>query len=166
MRVPIRKPGKYTHAASDRHVTAGKLQEYRNELERLFSESRPRAIAEVKRLAELGDFSENAEYQIAKGRLRGINERIDELNKAINGAIVIDSGTGNGTVQIGSRVTIVIGGKEKKYQLLGSAETDPEQGIISQASPLGAALIGRRVGQKFTATLAGKEVECTVLSVE
>ena len=90
MRVPIRKPGKYTHDQPDLHLTRDKLNELTNELERLRTEIRPRAMKEVSRLAEMGDFSENAAYQIAKGRLRGMNERILDLEAAIGKVILIE----------------------------------------------------------------------------
>ncbi|MFH1207133.1 MAG: GreA/GreB family elongation factor [Patescibacteria group bacterium] len=165
MRVPIRKPGQYTHYKPDPHVTAEKLQEFKDELEKLKHGVQPRAISEVKRLAELGDFSENAAYQIAKGKLRGLNERIQELEDAIKKAIVITHNSHAGSIQIGSRVTIEMDGKQKIYQLLGSAESDPDQGIISHTSPLGSALIGKKLGDTFTVKLAKKEMFCKVLQV-
>lgn len=166
MQVPIRKPGKFTHHKPDRHITEKKLREFEVELDKLKRVSQPRAILEVKRLAELGDFSENAEYQIAKGRLRGINERMLQLEDAVKQAIVIPSGSQTDQVRLGNRVTIKLAGEQKSYLLLGPAETDPDKGIISHTSPLGAALIGKKVGETFTITLAEKEVECTVLHIE
>ncbi|MFA5134507.1 MAG: GreA/GreB family elongation factor [Patescibacteria group bacterium] len=165
MRVPIRKPGQYTHAKPDRNVTAEKLQEFKQELRKLVRVVRPPAIAEVKRLADLGDFSENAEYQIAKGRLRGINARILELEGAIKSAIVIRLGSATGRIRIGSRVTVRMDGEQKTYRLLGSAESDPGKGVISHASPIGMALVGKKAGDMFTVTLANRQVQCTVLSV-
>ncbi|MBU0598454.1 GreA/GreB family elongation factor [Patescibacteria group bacterium] len=166
MRVPIRKSGQYTHAKPDRHITKGKLQEFKEELGRLKRIHQPRAISEVKRLAEMGDFSENAAYQIAKGRLRGINERMLQLEDAVKKAIVIKPGSHTDLIQIGHHVTIVIAGEQKKYLILGSTETDPEKGIISHTSPLGKSLIGKKVGDTFTIKLANKEVECKILHIE
>ncbi|MFA6553720.1 MAG: GreA/GreB family elongation factor [Patescibacteria group bacterium] len=165
MRVPIRKPGQYTHYQPDPHVTAEKLQQFKDELDKLLHRVRPHAISEVKRLAELGDFSENAAYQIAKGKLRGMNERIQELEDAIKKAIVITAGGDTGRIRIGHRVTFAMAGQEKTYTLLGSAESSPDRGIISHSSPIGAALIGKKAGDSFKIRLARKEVACTILKV-
>ncbi|MFA6098322.1 MAG: GreA/GreB family elongation factor [Patescibacteria group bacterium] len=166
MQVPKRKPGKYTHHQIDPYLTREKLQSYKDELERLKIKKQPYAISEVKRLAEMGDFSENAAYQIAKGRLRGINERIDQLEEAVKRAVIIDTNDSSGSVRIGHRVTVAIGGEQKIFQILGSAESDPQQGIISFTSPIGAALIGKRIGEIFTVKLGNKEQRCEVLKIE
>lgn len=166
MRIPIRKPGKYTHYKIDPYLTPAKLQACQDELHKLIKTIRPGLIEEVKRLSELGDFSENAEYQIAKGRLRGANERISTLEQAIKRAVVIDPKNNSGTVQIGSKVTVVMFGQEKVYQILGSTEADPAHGIISFTSPLGASLMGKSAGQTFEAMLGQREVKCQIIKIE
>jgi transcription elongation factor GreA len=166
MRVPIRKPGKYTFQKRDPNITQAKFDELKKELDHLEKNSRPRAITEMQRLAELGDFSENAAYQMAKGKLRGINERIAELEKDLKFAVIITPVPNNGIVQLGTSVTIEIDGKQRTYTLLGSAETDPQQGIISHQSPIGSALLGRRVGDVVSVKLAEKNVSCRIVSIQ
>lgn len=166
MRVPIRKPGKYTNQKKDVFITVNKLQEFKDELKKIKNIARPHAMIEVKRLSELGDFSENAEYQIAKGKLRGLNARIDELEEAIKKAKLIKTGVGSGNVQIGSFVTIEQDGQIKKYLVLGSAESDPIKGIISHTSPLGSALIGKKEGDCFNIKIADKQIKCNVIKIE
>jgi len=146
MQIPFRKPGKYSQIKSDPLMTQAKIDELKRKLEKLLAD-RPRAAKEVARLAELGDFSENVEYQLAKGRLRGINDRIFRLEREINDAEIIKPSKNTGTVQIGSVVTVECAGKEKTYQILGSSETKPEKGIISYTSPIGSALMRKRVGE-------------------
>lgn len=164
MQVPIRKPGKYTHEKRDPHVTREKFDELKEELERLKTVQQPRAIVEVKRLAEMGDFSENAAYSIAKGRLRGINDRINILTEYLKHVVIITP-KNTGTVQLGSTVTVEINGKQKTFTILGSSETDPTLGIISHKSPVGAALMGHRVGDTIEIQLAGKRVGCRVVGI-
>ena len=166
MRVPIRKPGKYTNRKPDRHITIRKSKEFKEELEKLQNKNLPQAISEVKRLAEMGDFSENAAYQMAKGRLRGINQRILDLEEAVKHAIVIKPGGDTDLVRLGHRVTLEMSGNKKEYLLLGSTETNPEKGIISHTSPLGTALIGKKVGDSFTIKLVKKIIECRILKIE
>lgn len=134
---------------SDPMLTAKKAKELEQKLERLKHSSRPRAAEEVKRLAELGDFSENVEYQLAKGKLRGINQGILTIENQLKHAIIIDPQKQVNTISIGHTVTISSGKTEKTYLILGSSETDPQKGIISHVSPLGSALLGHKIGDSI-----------------
>jgi transcription elongation factor GreA len=166
MRVPIRKAGKYTFFKADPNLTPEKFSELKNNLEKLIKRVRPRLAEEVKRLAAFGDFSENAEYQIAKGKLRGINERILQIEDLVKRAVIIAPTRGDGIVRLGSQVTVKVNGKEKTYLLLGSEETSPGEGVISNNSPLGAALMGRWVGERIKLKLADKEVEYEIIDIK
>jgi len=165
MQVPIRKPDRYTHQKSDPRLTPAKLVEFQQKLKRL-KEQRPRLAEEVKRLSETGDFSENAGYQTAKARLRGMNQRILELEEQISHAEIIAPAGDVSRVQLGHRVTVEIDGTQATYQILGSAETDPSQGVISHNSPIGSALMGRRVGDVFTFGSVAKTIKCRVVRIE
>ncbi len=166
MQIPYRKPGKFSQLPIDHFLTQSKLDELKNELERLKKYLRPQAAAEVARLAELGDFSENVEYQLAKGRLRGINYRILSLEFQCNQAVIIEENAVNTVVRVGHTVTVENNGKQRTFQILGSAETDPRQGVISHVSPVGAALLGRAVGEVVRVQLAGREVEYVILAIQ
>jgi transcription elongation factor GreA len=166
MRVPIRKPGQYTHSKPDPHLTEEKFRELKNNLERLTKSSRPRAAEEVKRQALDGDFSENHGYQMAKGRLRGINQRILEIEDHLKRAIIIKPQKNIEKVQLGNQVTVKIGGQEKTYLILGSSETNPRAGVISHNSPVGAALLDRRVGDVIKIKLAGQTKEYKIVKIE
>lgn len=146
-------------------MTEAKFNELKRELEKL-KNRRPQAAAEVARLAELGDFSENAEYQLAKGRLRGTNNAILRLENELSQAVIIKSSGQTDTMQLGSTVTVESEGEQKTYQILGSAETNPEQGIISHNSPIGAALMGRRVGEEIRVKFANREGVYKVIRIE
>lgn len=165
MQTPYRKPGKYTNLKPDPLITKGKFDKLKKELEKL-KQIKPAAAAETARLADLGDFSENAGYQFAKGRLRGINRRILELESQLDHAEIIETDTQTDTVALGHKVTVEVNGKQKIFQILGSAETDPSAGIISQHSPLGSALVGCKVGDKVRVKSGEREVEYKILKIE
>lgn len=165
MRTPIRKPGKYTHHKPDPHLSPAKLEELRSKLRKL-KEVHPRAAEEVKRLGEMGDFSENAGYAIAKGRLRGINQRMLELERELRDVEVITPSGNKEKIQLGHQVTVTISGKQKTYLILGSSEADPTKGIISHASPMGKALMGHKVGDGVKFQSAGKNFDCVVVKIE
>lgn len=166
MRVPTRKPkpGEPAPEPIDVHITHEKYNELSATYERLTKTVRPRLAEEVKRLAEMGDFSENAAYQIAKGRLRGLNSRIDRIDYQLKHAIIIEPG-GTGIVQLGSTATVEVNGKEKTYRILGSTEVDLDKGIISHNSPLGQALLGKRVGETAVLKREGGEILYTVKDI-
>lgn len=166
MRVPYRKPGKYSNLAPDPFLTEAKFLELEAKLKRLKTIDRPHYITEVKRLAELGDFSENVEYQLAKGKLRGINSAVEKIENQLKDAEIIRPQTETGTVQIGHTVTVETGGQRKTFQILGSTETNPLKGIISYSSPIGVALLGRVVGEVIAVKLPGREVEYKILKIE
>ncbi|MBT4153042.1 MAG: transcription elongation factor GreA [Candidatus Magasanikbacteria bacterium] len=167
MQLPKRKPGKYANQPLDPFLTQQKFDELSAKLNTLIKHSRPKWATEVSRLAELGDFSENVEYQLAKGKLRGINSAILKIQYQIDHAQIITPPKGtHAKIRIGSTVTISSEGNEKIYQILGRSETNPDKGIISHTSPIGAALLSHKVGDSVELTLPNKTISCTIIRVE
>lgn len=165
MQVPIRKKETYIKPKPDPYLTESKFDDLKNKLEKLKSHTRPRAAEEVKRLAEMGDFSENVGYQVAKGRLRGLNQKIIEIEDHLKNAIIFRPNKNTQVIGLGHQVTLEINGQEKIYTILGSSETDPTAGIISHNSPIGAALLGHQVGEKIKIKLANKEKEFRIIKI-
>ncbi|MFH0779829.1 MAG: GreA/GreB family elongation factor [Parcubacteria group bacterium] len=164
MQVPKRKSENFKRTKADPIMTKAKYLELKEKLARLL-QKRPALIEETQRLAQLGDFSENAEYQIAKGKLRGTNNRILELEYQINHAEIIEP-TQGGHCQVGSRITVELNGTKKTFEILGSCETNPSVGVISRHSPIGSALIGSREGDTVKIQLANKEATCKIIKIE
>lgn len=157
MRVPIRKGDDRVFAPKDYYLSPTKYRELEVELDRL-SSKRPVLAAEVKRLAEMGDFSENAGYQLAKGRLRGLNQRILDLNDRLKKAEIITANEDVSFVQIGHTVNLQSNTGQKTYTILGGSESNPSQGIISHLSPLGSALLGKKVGDSVIINKKGYKI--------
>ena len=166
MQTPQRKPGKYAGQKPDPYLTESKFNELKNKLERLKKNSQPKAREEVKRLAEMGDFSENAAYQIAKGRLRGMNQAILDIEDHLKRAIIINKAVNFDCVQLGNVITVEVGEKIRKFQILGSSETNPLSGIISYNSPIGSALLGARIGDVVSIRLTTGEKRYKILKIE
>lgn len=164
MQVPKRKPGKYTFVKTDLNLTAAKFAELSAELSRL-ARIQPEAAAEAGRQAEMGDRSDNAGYAAAKARLRWLNDRIDELTNMLKRAVIIKPSAA-GRVGLGSLVTVEIAGRQKTFQILGSQETNPGKGIISQSSPIGAALLGKAAGETAKIKLKNGEAECKIVKIK
>lgn len=164
MQLPKRKPPKFNLFQTDPLLTQDKFEELERKLNRLLAD-RPRQADEVHRLAQNGDFSENAEYQMAKGKLRSMNDMIDRLQHQLDHSEII-SVSGTDTVSIGHTVTVVCDGTQRAYHILGSTETNPKAGVISHNSPIGSALIGHRVGDVVTVKLPAREIEYTIIVIE
>ncbi len=165
MQVPIRKKETYIKPKPDPYLTEAKFIELKNKLERLKTHTRPQAALEVKRLAEMGDFSENVGYQVAKGRLRGLNQRILEIEDHLKNALIFYPNKNTQVVQLGHTVILEINGKQKTYTILGSSETNPTGGVISHNSPIGSALLGHRVGDEVKVTLTDKEIIYKIIKI-
>jgi transcription elongation factor GreA len=163
MRVPTRRYD-VVRQAPDPHITPAKYDELQAKLHKLKNTTRFKWMTEVARMAEMGDFSENHGYQVAKGKLRGVNAKILELEDQLRKAVIIEASV-DGRVAIGSTVVVQVDGQAKTYQILGSVETDPLAGIISHTSPLGALLLGRRAGEAWIATVNGRERHYQIISV-
>jgi transcription elongation factor GreA len=128
----------------------------RDELDRLKRVDRhaiTKAIAEAR---AHGDLSENAEYHAAREKQSFIEGRIAELEMKVGNAEVIDPPTSGDRITFASTVLLEDeSGKEIRYQIVGSDETDPARGRISILSPLARTLIGKSVGARVTAQLPG-----------
>ncbi len=148
MRLPTRKSEKerLMNQEVDNFYTPQKIERMKRDLEDLTRNQRRPAAEEVARTAQMGDLSENAAYQFAKQHLRKINDRITMLEERLKHAIPIQQNTVDGKVHIGSTVTVKIGARETTFEILGSSESNPSRGRISHKSPLGAALMGQRIG--------------------
>jgi transcription elongation factor GreA len=137
-------------------MTRPGFERLRDELDRLKRIDRhviTKAIAEAR---AHGDLSENAEYHAAREKQGFIEGRIAELEAKVGNAEVIDPPTSGDRVTFASTVLLEDeSGKEIRYQIVGSDETDPARGRISVMSPLARTLIGKNVGDRVTAQLPG-----------
>ncbi len=110
--------------------------------------SLPSLISETAAAAAEGDRSDNAAYQTSKAALRRANWQVLEIEDELKRATVITPGPdARGGIKLGSIVTLAADGAEKKFEIVGPKETDPGAGRISQQSPLGAALMGKKTGE-------------------
>jgi transcription elongation factor GreB len=140
---------------------AKKLQE---ELAALLHVERPRVVQEVSDAAAQGDRSENAEYIYGKKRLREIDRRIRFLTKRLDSAVVVKSEEARqDVVFFGATVRVQDeDGKEKSYRIVGPDEVNPSEGRISFQSPLGRALLKKKVGDVVVVQRPAGEIELEI----
>ena len=129
------------------HLTQEGYDEIKTELEAL-QQKHPAAIERVQRAREMGDLSENSEYHAAREDLSFTMGRIEELEELLARAEVINGPSKKNQVDLGSTVTVTSKGKEVTYVLVGEYEADPTKKKISIDSPMGQALIGKKVKDK------------------
>jgi transcription elongation factor GreA len=129
------------------HLTQTGIDELKTELDNLMAQRGPLADR-IRQARELGDLSENAEYQAAREEQDRLETRIGELEHILQNVKLIRRPKGNGEVRLGSVVHLKASGKDRKFQVVGTMEADPLNGKISDESPIGKALIGKRVGDK------------------
>lgn len=119
------------------------------ELEQLEKNKRPEAIERLSKARDFGDLSENAEYHSAKEALATLEGRIEELKDILTRVVVVDvQKQGLGMVGLGSVVHIEVNGTKHEFTIVGEWEADPAAKKISHESPLGKALMGKKVGEK------------------
>lgn len=139
-----------------------------SELDRLMRIERPKVVQQVADAAAQGDRSENAEYIYGKRRLREIDRRVRFLTKRLESAEVVKPGTvGGEQVRFGAKVTVEDeNGKRSCYCLVGPDESNPSHGLLSFQSPLGRALLNKRVGDSVIVQRPAGELEVTILEIE
>lgn len=129
-------------------LTADGAKTLREELDQLLNIERPALAAKLKEAIAMGDLSENADYHDAKERQGFLEGRIRYLESVLRSATIIDEDSSGGVVRVGSEVTIQEEGFDAEtYRIVGPAEANPREGRISNESPLGAALLGKKSGQ-------------------
>src|SRR6266566_7376315 len=140
-------------------MTRTGFERLRDELDRLKRVERPTIIKAIAEARAHGDLSENAEYHAAREKQSFVEGRIADLEMKVGNAEVIEPPTSGDRVTFASTVLLEDeGGKEIRYQIVGSDEADPAKGRISIMSPLARTLIGRNFGDRVTAQLpAGKK---------
>lgn len=127
-------------------LTQPGVEELQTELDTLISKRAGIADA-IKTARELGDLTENAEYQSALAEKDRNEARISELENILQNVEIIKKPRGDSKVQLGSVVKLKSDGKAKEFQVVGTVEADPLNGKISDESPIGQALIGKKVGE-------------------
>jgi transcription elongation factor GreA len=148
------------------HLTADGLARLQAELDELTRVRRPEVIARIKAAKELGDLRENADYTAAREEQSFLEGRIQAIEAQLRHAVVVDAAADAGRVVFGSRVTVESHGEELTFTIVGPTESDPRAGRISNASPVGRALLGRAVGDEAIVETPGGDVHYRVLAVD
>ena len=150
-------------------LTKEGLESLENELHFLKVERRQEVAQKIKEAREQGDLSENAEYDAAKDEQRDIETRIEEIENILkNAEIVSDDEVNSDKISIGCTVKLkdLEDGEEYEYKIVGSTEANVLNGLISNESPVGAALIGKKKNNKIEVEVANGIMKYKILSIK
>ncbi|SEM49187.1 transcription elongation factor GreA [Paenisporosarcina quisquiliarum] len=147
-------------------TVAGK-QKLQDELTHLITVKRKEVVERIKIARSFGDLSENSEYDSAKEDQAFVEGRISTLESMIRNAVIIEGEGNNDTVSLGKTVTFVEipDGDEETYTIVGSAEADPIEGLISNDSPIAKGLIGKSTGDRVKILTPGGEMDVEIKTI-
>jgi len=153
------------------YITRDGLKKLNTELDDLRNIKRKEIAERISQAKELGDLSENAEYQAARNDQAFNEGRILELEAVLKNAIIIEElETQAGVVNVGSKIKVkedsTNGLNEKEYHIVGSHEADPSAGRISNESPIGKALLGARKGQVVKIDLPKGIIKAEIVEIK
>ena len=147
-------------------LTSNGYLEVENELNKLREEDRPRIIQAIKEARAQGDLSENADYDAARNEQAQVEARIKELEYMIEHAVIIEEAPKD-VVGLGSTVEIEYVGDDDtdEYKIVGSLEADPFENKISDESPIGKALSGKKVGDVVKVPSPNEDYDVKIVKI-
>ncbi len=148
------------------YLTPEGLEKVRKELELLSTVKRTEIAERLGFAIQQGDISENADYEVAKQEQAYNEGRIKDLEEILRHAKIIEGRIPTDHVDVGNQVTVVEQGlPPETYTIVGPAEASPAEGLISHESPVGSALLGRRVGDKVRVATPSGDLELTISAI-
>lgn len=149
---------------TDIFLTKEGLAELEEELKDLKSNKRKEVAAALKEAKEFGDLSENTDWDDAKARQLFIEGRISEIENIIKHAQIVENKSGD-SVAVGSTVDVELENGRHTFKIVGSSEANPDDGKISHESPIGKALIGKKVGEHAEVDIPAGTITYRVIKI-
>lgn len=149
---------------TDIFLTKDGLAELEEELKELKSNKRKEVAAALKEAKEFGDLSENTDWDDAKARQLFIEGRISEIENIIRHAQIVESKSSD-RVSVGSTVDVELENGQHTFKIVGSSEANPDEGKISHESPIGKALIGKKVGEHAEVEIPAGTITYRVIKI-
>lgn len=154
--------------AKEFKISTLRLKELEQELQYLKTTREKEVAEQIKEARSFGDLSENSEYDEAKNEQAKIEARIVEIEAMLKNVEIIEDVKGNAkSVVVGVTVKVLDEeyGDECEYRVVGSTEADPRNGKISDESPVGKALLGKKIGEEVIVEAPGGEFKLKILSI-
>ncbi len=136
------------------------------EYKELIEVKKPYAVDRLGKARSMGDLSENSEYNAAKEELAFIDGRIREIEQILKTVEIIDKHNNNSVIELGNYITVETQGKTEQYQIVGEFEADPMNKKISSTSPIGLALIGKKIRDVVEVNIPAGKVQYKIVEIK
>jgi len=146
-------------------VTKEGFAELNKELKGLLETKRPKAVDRLAYARSQGDLSENSDYHSARDDLEFLDGRISELENVLKNAVIVRNNSKSGTVSVGTTVEVKANGNQHTFNIVGEWEADPAKKKISHTSPLGQALVGKKVGDEVEVKAPAGKLHYKILKI-
>ena len=146
-------------------LTQDGFNNLQEELKELQTVKRPATVDRLQKARSMGDLKENSGYQAAREELGELDGKILEVQYILSNAEIVTTSTSDLTISLGKMVTVDINGVQKILSIVGEFESDPMNGKISATSPIGVALLGKKVNDKVAVSTPGGTVPYIILSI-
>lgn len=147
------------------YLSQKKFDQLKEEAADIKKNKMPETANRIDEAKQMGDLKENAEYHAAREQMGWLNGRLKEIESILDHAEIVSKQGPSDTVGIGSAVTVAFKGKERTYTVVGAQEANPIEGKISNESPIGSALFGKKKGSEVEVTLPAGIVTYTILNI-
>lgn len=135
------------------------------ELSELTTKKRASAVERLSKARSMGDLSENSEYHAAKEDLGVVEGRVRELQELLKHVEVVESTAGGTSISLGSHISVETSGNKQTFNIVGEFEADPMAGKLSSTSPIGRALLGKKVGESVEIIIPAGKTTYKVLKI-
>lgn len=147
-------------------LTKEGFENLKKELDELVKTKRPYAIDRLGKARSMGDLSENSEYTAAKEELAFVEGRILEIEEILKVVEVVENHNTADKVEVGSSVAVEVGGKKELFQIVGEFEADPMNKKLSHTSPIGHALLSKKVGDWVEVEVPAGKIKYKIIQIK
>ncbi|KXK09008.1 MAG: Transcription elongation factor GreA [Microgenomates bacterium OLB22] len=141
------------------------FEKLQKELEQIRTKKRPKAVTRLQKARAMGDLRENSEYHAAREELTMIDNSILTLEEKIRSVEIIEAGTDVDFVALGSTIDLMASGEKMTYTIVGELEADITENKLSDTSPIGKALLGKRKGDVVTVEIPAGTAEYRIMQI-
>lgn len=136
------------------------------ELNELTKVKKPYAVERLHKARSMGDLSENSEYSAAKEELAFVEGRIQEIEEIVRTVRVVKNHNGSHAIDVGSTVVVEVNGGKETFQIVGEFEADPMSNKLSHTSPIGQALLGKKVGDMVEVVVPAGKITYKIVEIK
>jgi transcription elongation factor GreA len=147
-------------------LTKTGFEKLKQELEELKTKTKEEVLKRLNQARSMGDLSENSAYSSAKEELNLVEGRIAELEEILKNAKIVEEVQDKTTVQLGSSVVVEINGKKEKFEIVGEFEADPLNKKLSHTSPIGKALVGKKMGEWVEVEVPAGKIRYKIVEIQ